>query len=241
MSAYSPITEATRPSGEVVDLTALDDSVTVVYGDDEQPGDTRVAVKCDGCGEWYDADLWENGDGQWGNLDDSSLCPGCDEQDAGSDYGSTIHRFVPGEEKSEHEYVLFGDHNAYGCAEDYTDEPFDWFTELLPSPWPGRKYIRTDAWRGYYNTQEILVGLTSVENGWTTGDYSDVPWKKDIHTFIAALSEGEIEPPCTIFILFEPTSNVFSMGTDLLCKDEDAEALTAWLAQSAYDLHRALS
>jgi hypothetical protein len=234
------ITEITQEDGTVVDLTELDKDVRDVYEVEGDISSTSIARRCDGCNEWYPYDLWENGDGQWGNLDDSSLCTGCAEQDAGSNYGSTMHRFVPGEEKSEHEYVIFGDHMAYGCSEDYTDEPHEWFLDLLPKPWTGRRYVHTGGWRGYYDTVKVLEGVTVVENGWMTGDYSDVPWKRDTHTFLQAVSEGEVTPPCTFYVLFEPTSNVFSTATDILCKDEDAEAFTAWLEQSEYDLHRAL-
>ena len=239
MSAYDVITEVTLDDGTVVVLADLSDDVREVCGTPDQ-WDTRLAVKCDGCDDWYPSDLWENGDGQWGDLDESMLCSGCAEQDAGSNYGSTMHRFVPGEEKSEHEYVLFGDHMAYGATEDCIDEPFNWFFDLLPKPWTGRVYVSTSGWRGYHNTASILVGLTTVENGWMTGDYGDVPWKRDTHTFLQAVSEGEVIPPCTFYVLFEPTSNVFSMGTDILVKDEDADAFREWLEQSEYDLHRAL-
>ena len=234
MSAYDPITEVVREDGTVVDLSAVE--ANEVYDENDQ----TVARKCDGCGDWYEYELWESGDGQWGNLDESCLCPGCVEQDAGSNYGSTMHRFVPGEEKSEHEYVLFGDHMAYGATEDCMDEPFGWFLDLLPTPWSGRKYVSTSGWRGHYQTADLLVGLSTVENGWMTGDYGDVPWKRDSHAFLQALSEGDIEPPCPVYVLFEPTSNVFSMGTDILCKTEDRDALVEWLEQSEYDLHTAL-
>lgn len=175
----------------------------------------------------------------YGDLTGALLCEACYEQD--TTYPSTLHRFVPGEAKSDHEYVLFGDHKAYGCAEDYTDEPFGWFTDLLPAEWTGRRYIRTDAWRGYYDTAPLLKGLKEIESGWMTGNYGDVPWKRDSHAFLEALSEGEIEPPCTVYVLFEPTSNVFSTATGILAPEDKAAELAEWLTNGDYDLHRALS
>lgn len=184
-------------------------------------------------------DIVDENTARYGDLTEDLLCEGCYESDL--TYPSTLHRFEPGEGKDEHEYVLFGDHTAYGCTEDFTAEPFDWFSALLPEDWKGRGYVRTDAWRGYYDTAPLLKGLKEVESGWMTGDYGDVPWKRDSHSFLEALSEGTIEPPCTVYVLFEPTSNVFSTATTILAPEDKAAELAEWLTSGEYDLHRALS
>lgn len=217
--------------GTTIDLTSTTESPVL-----DADGDS-VAEKCPSCGEWFARADWEN-EGMYGDLTSVPLCEPCYEDD--TTYPSTLHRFIPGEDKSEHEYALFGNHKAYGCTEDGIDEAPGWFTDLIPEGWTGRPYVHTDGWRGYFDSDSVLVGLTKVENGWMTGDYGDVPWKRDTHAFLEALSEGEIEPPCEVFVLFEPTSNVFSTATTILAKDADAEALTEWLKTSGYDLHRAL-
>ena len=232
-----PITEIALESGTIVDLTALPDDATEVFG---VPGDydTRVAVKCEACDEWFTDAEWQNS-GMYGDLTEASLCESCYESD--TTYPSTLHRFVPGEDKSDHEYVLFGDHKAYGASEDCLDEAFGWFTDLLPEDWKGRPYIHTDAWRGYFDTSSVLKGLKEVESGWMTGDYGDVPWKRDSHSFLQALTDGEITPPCVVYVLFEPTSNVFSTATTILAPEDKAAELAEWLTSGDYDLHGALS
>lgn len=226
-----PITEI-EVDGMTVDLSTVDTDELL-----DSDGDP-VASKCPACDEWFSDVDWSLS-GMYGDLTESRLCEPCYESD--TTYPSTLHRFVPGEDKSEHEYVLFGDHKAYGCTEDYTDEAFDWFAPLLPTPWTGRKYVHTDAWRGYYDTSSVLVGLKEIESGWMTGNYDDVSWKRDSHSFLEALTEGEIVPPCVVYVLFEPTSNVFSTATTILAPEDKAAELAEWLTSGDYDLHRALS
>jgi hypothetical protein len=43
------------------------------------------------------------------------------------------------------------------------------------------------------------------------------------------LSEGVIPTPYPIYFLVEPTSNVFSMGMDVFCKEEDYDNVISWL------------
>jgi hypothetical protein len=229
----NPITEIEVDGTRTVDLTALPDGQDLLA---DEVGDT-VAQKCQDCGDWYSQDDWDN-EGHYGELTEASLCESCYEGD--TTYPSTLHRFIPGQPKSEHEYVLFGDHNAYGCTEDCTGEVFDWFTTLIGDDWTGRTYVPTSGWRGYHDSSKSLHGLVEVETGWMTGDYGDVPWKRDSHAFLEALSDGEIVPPCDVFVLFEPTSNVFSTATTIMAPEAGAEALVEWLGEGSYDLHKAL-
>lgn len=192
-----------------------------------------LAYKCPGCEEWFDYGDWENYC-MFGNLSEESLCEGCYESD--TTYPSTLLRFTA----DGHEKVLFGDHVGYGMNKHYVDEPFDWFFDLFEE-WTGRAYQHTDAWRGYYCTERNFTGITVLDDGWMTGNWGDVPWKQDMHSFLEALNDGMLVPPAPLYVLFEPTSNVFSTATTLFARNEDVEVLTAWLNLQPYDTHLALS
>jgi hypothetical protein len=165
----------------------------------------------------------------YGDLTNKSLCYSCYEQD--TMYPSTLVRYLGGER----ERVIFGDHTAYGEE----GESPDWFTGMLPADWEGRTYKRTDAWRGYYDTK--FPGTAMIENGWVTGDYDDVPWKRDIHTFGEALERGDIVTDFPLFMLFEPTSNVFSTAIEIFVNEDDLDRAKEFFSSLPYDLHRALS
>lgn len=196
---------------------------------------TDTARKCEGCDQFYSEQDWEN-EGTYGTLSEKPLCYSCYESDP--EYPSTLIRFSA----EGHERVIFGEHNAYHgtLREIYDSGLSEWATEVFPDEWTGRVWKSSSGWRGYYATDEVLK-LTKIEDGWMTGDYGDVPWKKDAHSFLEALESGQIEPPVPVYVLFEPTSNVFSTATTVLCKPDDTKVVKEWLAGSEYDLHRALS
>ena len=220
-------------NGVIIDLS----EVTEDFVEDAE-GQT-LARRCPECKDWFDEAEWDCY-GRYGDLTQASLCESCWESD--TQYASTLHRFVPGESESEHEYVLFGDHTGYGVSEECYDEPFDWFFELIGSDWTGRSYHHTSAWRGYYCSEKAFKDIVVLDEGWMTGNYSDVPWKKDTHEFLEALRKGSITPPAPLYVLFEPTSNVFSTAATFFAKAEDADALRDWLASDQpYDLHHALA
>lgn len=228
----NPVDEVTV-NGQVIDLSDVEDDVLVPEGERD-----AVAYRCPGCGYWFEAADWEN-HSMTGDLSEETLCWPCYEQDLSAP--STVHRFVPGEEASEHEWVVFGDHTGYGMTEGETGEVFEWFDALFEE-WRGRAYHHSDGWRGYHCTERHMTGITVLDDGWMTGDYGDVPWKRDSHAFMQALLDGTITAPATMYVMFEPTSNVFSTATTVFCLQDDADALRDWLeAGQPYDLHRALT
>jgi hypothetical protein len=196
---------------------------------------TETSIKCPACQESFTAEEWED-DACFGTLSGEIVCENCYYSDL--DSPSTLIQFNPA---VPHYRAIFGEHNIYhGTLADLEDSDIPaWFGEIMPHPWPGRVWRSTSGWRGHYETDTILE-LTKIEDGWMTGDYGDVPWKKDSHAFLTALEEGEITPPAPIYVLFEPTSNVFSTATTVMSKPDDAEAVKEWLSGSEYDLHRAL-
>lgn len=175
--------------------------------------------------------------GATGTLSEQPLCESCYESDP--EHPSTLIRFA---KIGNHEKVIFGEHNAYhGTLEEIYDSGLpQWAEPIFPAEWTGRVWHSSSAWRGYYETETIFRGLTKIEDGWMTGDYGDVPWKADSHAFLEALKDGEIHAPADIYVLFEPTSNVFSTATTILCKSDDADTVREWLHGTGYDLHRAL-
>lgn len=81
------------------------------------------------------------------------------------------------------------------------------------------EYIRTSAWRGYYQATPIEdSGWEKVKDGWVTGDYDDAPSEARYSNVKARLdalaAEGE-EEGFDVCVVFAPTSNVFSTGYDV--------------------------
>jgi hypothetical protein len=164
----------------------------------------------------------------WSDLQEEDFCYPCVQSDR--EHCSTIVR-IEAPDGDKH-VMRFGDIEAFNPEHGEIDE---WFNEI---GFTKRNYVHTDGWRGYHDTR--FEGLVEVETGWVTGDWSDVPWKKDIHHFMEALEAGEIEPPVDLFMLFEPTSNVFSTACALLARKGEEEPLKEWIASLEYDLERAL-
>lgn len=65
--------------------------------------------------------------------------------------------------------------------------------------------------------------------GWMTGRYEDVRWKWAFLDFVDELQEENIYPPFDIFIVTAPTSNVFSIGVDVVIPAGKREEFTEWL------------
>lgn len=184
----------------------------------------EVARKCPVCEEWYGERDWEN-EGNYGDLTDTSLCDKCYYSDLG-DHASILVRYTTeGKER-----VVFGDHTASG---EYGEAP-DWFEGLLPKPWTGRPYVRTDGWRGYFNT--TLNGLVRLQDGWVGA----APWKHSLADFVEALDAETEVPPAKLYVLYEPTSNVFSTASEWLCEPESEETIKTWLASRGWAVEEEL-
>lgn len=154
------------------------------------------------------------------------LCSWCRESDEQS--MSTVVRFTP--EGSDG--CRFGEWVRYLVVDGDTIDTGtpEWFDELFGT----RSWVRTDAWRGYYETP--APGLESVTAGWVTG-YPDesVAYKATAAELYEALSTGQIKPPVEVFWLFEPTANVFSTASEIFVRPGDREAFDRWLREVEID------
>lgn len=192
--------------------------------------------KCAECKEWlfeagrdYDGgkrpkDLDKEREFYYGEVSHKMICEWCEESDIG-DHASTVVRWDP--ELKLAETVRVGDHRAMDVT-DY-DEPPAWFWKLWPKK--GRTYRRTDAWRGYYDTE--LKGLHKVTDGWVTG-YPDesVSRKMALAELYEKIHTGS-GPDVVLYWLFEPTSNVFSTASTVyLARKRDEKRLNAWLEEN---------
>jgi hypothetical protein len=108
-------------------------------------------------------------------------------------------------------------------------DTLDWFFDLFPKDAePHRAWKATDAWRGHFQTWDNLTGLEKVAEGWATGDWEDVPGKRAWHAFTTLLQAEA--PPVAVYVLMEPTSNVFSTAVDVAVLPGKAAEFDAWLA-----------
>jgi hypothetical protein len=79
------------------------------------------------------------------------------------------------------------------------------------------------------------LDLVSIASGWTTGWVDETTNRKvDFNEFGEQLIKGDIDCPFTIFILVEPTSNVFSTAVDVLVREADKDKVLNWLEEAGY-------
>ena len=180
---------------------------------------------CPSCEEEYPMEDVESGNVEthYGNISEEEICWGCYE----SDYPSTIVRYTPGHNK---EVVRFTDHHAYD--DQYGDEPPDWFWKY----YGGRKWVSSNAWRGYYETT-WKNGFVSIADGWVTGYIDDTVSHK--HTAVDLnewLEEWQEEVPVTLYWVFEPTSNVFSTASEIFVDHNDKDELVQYLQDNGFNI-----
>jgi hypothetical protein len=174
--------------------------------------------KCVGCGEVSKVD---DVDSYHSELTDETYCYGCYESDL--EHASQLI-LIHGDTNK----VRFGD---YFAIDDDHEIPA-WFTELYDK-WDGREYVKTDGWRGHYDTEKKFKGIKTLATGWTTG-WADETTQRKAHfnAWAESLAEGSIPTPYPIYFLTEPTSNVFSMSMSVLCKEKDFENVNNWLNET---------
>lgn len=103
-----------------------------------------------------------------------------------------------------------------------------------------RTWVKTDEWRGYYET--TIKGWTVVMEGWTTGGWDDPTARRKAiwNDWFRDLADNLVDPPCEIAVITEMTSNLFSTAVSVLVKDEDLELFTEWAGEDLPDLQNAL-
>lgn len=148
-------------------------------------------------------------------LDDQPYCESCEGE--AWNYANTVVTTQNGESKK---YIW--------CAE-FGFRDAEYWEESDPNGVSGFKYVRTDAWRGYWDV-EIAEGYTALASGWSTGRWSDVSYKHRFNDFVDQIGQGEVECPFEIIFAFGLTSNVFSVSSDVIIKTRELDSFTEWLA-----------
>lgn len=176
---------------------------------------SKNEFKCIGCGEFLDQD---EVDCFHSDLTNETYCYGCYESDL--EHASQLI-LIHGDSNK----VKFGE---YFAVDDDFETP-NWFRELFDK-WEGRNYKPTDAWRGHYETIDKFKDVKKIASGWITGMPDETTRRKAVFNGWAEdLAEGVIPTPYPIYFLVEPTSNVFSMGMDVFCKEKDYDNVISWL------------
>jgi hypothetical protein len=85
------------------------------------------------------------------------------------------------------------------------------------------EYVHTDGWRGYTKIKPVQ-GFKEVEADWVTGDWDDAPEGNSSSEVEAKIKELEKQYG-DIFVIFAPTSNVFSTSYAVIVRDPDAVPL----------------
>ena len=164
------------------------------------------------------------------NRKDEILCESCEQ--SAWEYSNTVVTVKDGEVKT------------YRWCDDFGFVDTEYWESAELDSVTGFEYVRTDGWRGYWNAQ-IGEGYKVVANGWSTGKWDDVAYKHDFNDFVEQIGKGELECPFELIFAYGLTSNVFSVASDVVIKEEDFEAFSEWIAQEAgltlEDLRDALS
>ena len=163
---------------------------------------TTTLYTCLDCEEEFDLD--EGGD--YSALREGWLCGPCVENDG--QYASSAWHVTPD-----------GDVTRYAITDSfvYVTEYGEEVGENSPLT---RRYVATDGWRGYYETRPT-GDWTPVVDGWTTGNWGDpvADSKQRFNRWAEALIAGDVTPPCEVWLVADPTSNVFSTAVTVFVPD----------------------
>lgn len=99
-----------------------------------------------------------------------------------------------------------------------------------------REYISGDSWRGHYET--TIDGYTDVLSGWTTGAWGDATAdrKQLFNDLSTQLVNEELIPPCTVALVLDPTSNLFSVAVSVLVPEGSEELFNEWLTEQGHTI-----
>lgn len=176
-----------------------------------------TTTKCNSCETEFDTDTG----GVFSNITESDYCDQCygDDIDGSS---KVIFVFSNGGVKQ----LFIG--NAFRTDE-YGDE---YHNEKIK-----REYISNDAWRGHYET--TIEGFTEVLGGWTTGSWGDpIADRKALFNDLSTrMVNEELNPPCVVALVFDPTSNLFSVAVSVLVPTGSEEVFKLWLEQEGHTLN----
>jgi hypothetical protein len=119
--------------------------------------------------------------------------------------------------------MIYHDTTAIDAVNEGRDIPDGFYEPKHPTVLMAtRKHIATDGWRGY-NTVIAEPGFKKLDDAsdWTTGDWGDaISDEQGPDATERKLKALEAEHG-DVFVIFTPTSNVFSTGFDVLIRDHD--------------------
>jgi hypothetical protein len=207
------------------DLTIVPDGFTICTHD----GDPAMIgvfseswIQCDCCGDYFD-----NDQGGTYNADGEPVCEGCEESEWSS--ASICVEINPNEEPVT---MNFSGNLGRTIIPSHGD-----IQDSLPEPIKGEQWKSSGGYRGAMDVT-LKDDYSSLTSGWSTGSWDDVPWKHSFNDFCKALTDETITPPATLWIILQRTSNVFSTSTDIVCRDEDMDAIIEWLNSTPFTLEK---
>jgi hypothetical protein len=166
--------------------------------------DQETGFTCAGCQE-HSCDY-----GNYSSQTGETYCDACREDD--SQYLSTVVYFSP-ENDAPIKFYL-GDYFS-----------FDEWGDDLPSNIT-RTYIKTDAWRGYYQTTiKDTVEINSGADLW--GEQTDI--RNLAERIQEAQEDGSL--PCEVYVACDLTSNVFATALTVLVPKNQIDTFNAWIGE----------
>lgn len=163
-----------------------------------------VACNAHSCTERLDG----SGDWRYSNVQGKDICSECYESDI--EYPSQVIIFDPSESEIQKYFI-----GSYVTMDQYGDD--------APSGIV-RSYVSTDAWRGYYET--TVPGTIEISSGadlW--GEETDV--RSLAERIKQEHEDGTL--PIRVYVICDPTSNVFATAMEVRISECDQIAFERWL------------
>lgn len=117
--------------------------------------------------------------------------------------------------------MIYYDSTAIDAVNEGRDIPDAFYNPVRPSELIAtRRWHASSAWRGY---NEVLPepGYKDVLADWTTGDWGDAISELQGSEATEAKVKAAEKQFGTVYVIFTPTSNVFSTGMDILYRDAE--------------------
>lgn len=189
--------------------------------------DGTQACAGDHCENRFDVDY---DDCRWSPILEGWFCWSCYESWT-NDTSTVVH--VAGPQQVTRYYV-----NDFEVVDESGElYPTDDFGKALVRGW-----VSSDGWRGRNAT--TITGWHEVLGGWVTGDWGDATSnrKRAFNAWAQDVCDGHIELPVPVALIFDTTSNLFSVSTSVAtATEDDAETLRAYLGETLETLERSLS
>ena len=177
-------------------------------------------IRCIECGEAVDVD---HGDYEW--TEDGILCWDCYEAEC--ERASTLIRYSQGEKG------VFRISKHFIRDDEYGEDASGIVQEILQT----RRWVSTGSWRGYYQC-DLQAGYVALSEGWGTAWPDETTRRKltlfELESFLQ--EEGENAPGRGLYLLLEPTSNLFSTAMTIFCAERDKEDICKWLRDGGFDV-----